>query len=134
MSLCKSRVIKLKGQGSFVKVGDIVILKDENVKRVFWKLAKIVELLKGKDDIARAALINVATDNGPPKILRRSIKQLNPIEVASSEEKELYTLESSIGNTVEISESVNTDYQLTHSTRPWRTAAVLGEVIRRNWN
>ena len=55
------------------------------MKRVFWKLAKVAELLKGNDDTARAALINVTTDNGPPKILKRSIKQLIPIEVTSSE-------------------------------------------------
>ena len=110
LSLCESRVTKLKGQASCVKVGDVVILKDDNVKRAFWKLAKIVELLKGKDDVARAALINVATDNGPPKMLRRSIKQLIPIEVASSEDKERDTSES-IGNTVDNSESVNMDDQ-----------------------
>ena len=63
----------MKNPVSCVKVGDVVILKDENVKRVFWKLAKVVELLKGKDGQARAALINVATANGPPKILRRGI-------------------------------------------------------------
>ena len=132
LSLRESRVAKLNGQASCVKVGDVVILKNDNVKRVFWKLAKIVELLKGKDDVARAALINVATDNGPPKILRRSIKQLIPIEVASSEDKEKDTSES-IGNTVDNGESVNMDDQPTHSTRPRRAAAVLGEAIRRNW-
>ena len=70
-----------------MKIGYVVILKDENVKRVFWKLAKVVERLKGKDDKARAALINVATGNGPPKILGRSIKQLIPIKVNSNEEQ-----------------------------------------------
>ena len=80
------RAANMKGQGSCVKIEDVVILKDESVKRVFWKLAKVVELLKGKDDIARGALIKVATENGPPKILRRSIKQLVPIEVTSNEE------------------------------------------------
>ena len=52
-----------------VEVGDIVILKDDSVRGVFWKLAIIVKLLKVKDHIARAALTNVATNNGPPKIL-----------------------------------------------------------------
>lgn len=58
--------------------------------------AKVIELLKGKDDIARAALINVATENGLPRILRRSIKQLIPIEVTSSEERDMDTLKSLI--------------------------------------
>ena len=132
LNLREFRVVKLKGQASCVKVGDIVILKDDNVRRVFWKLAKVIELLKGKDDIVRAALINVATDNGPPKILRRSIKQLIPIEVTSNDEGDEPT-ELSDNNVMNVDSSVNTADQLTHSTRPRRAAAILGEAARRNW-
>ena len=35
---------------------------------MFWKLAKVVELLHGSDEVARAALVNVANGNGPPKV------------------------------------------------------------------
>ena len=58
----------------------MVILKDEKVARNFWKLAKVIELLNGADGITRAALINVAAENGPPKIMQRSIKQLIPMD------------------------------------------------------
>ena len=95
---------------------------------MFWKLAKVIELLKGKDDIARAALINVATQNGPPKILRRSIKQLIPIEVMSSEERRSMDTSESLGEvTVDPSESVAVGNQ-SDSTRPRRAAVVLGEA------
>ena len=135
LNLREFRVVKLKGQGCCVKVGDIVLLKDENVRRVFWKLAKIVELLRGKDNIARAALINVAVDNGPPKILKRSIKQLIPIEVSSSEGRESdASSDLSEDPTGDIGDmSVDTADQSTHPVRPRRTAAVLGEAARRNW-
>ena len=128
MSLCECRIAKLKDKGPCVRIRDIVILKDENVKRVFWKLAKVVELLKGKDGIARAALTNVATENGPPKILKRSITQLIPIEVASSEEEDLDTMDSSGGDTVDVNESTNTVDQSAHPVRPRRAAAIQGEV------
>ena len=135
LNLREFRVVKLKGQGCCVKVGDIVLLKDENVRRVFWKLAKIVELLRGKDNIARAALINVAVDNGPPKILKRSIKQLIPIEVTSIEGRESDASsdlsEDHTGDGGDM--SVDTADQSTHTVRPRRTAAVLGEAARRNW-
>ena len=90
--------------------------------------------MKGKDDIARAALINVATDNGPPKILRRSIKQLIPIEVTSSGEEELdeSISEPIEGNTVDKGESVDTTDHF-HVTQPCRATTVLGEATRRNW-
>jgi len=58
---------KLSGSGSVVQVGDVVILKDEHVKRASWKFAKVVKLLRGSDGIARAALLNVSTGSGPPR-------------------------------------------------------------------
>ena len=64
-----------------MKVGDVVILKDDNIKRIFWKLAKVIELLSGSDGVARAAFINVSDESGPPKVLKRSIRHLIPIEV-----------------------------------------------------
>ena len=36
-SLLKFRGAKLKGSGPSVKVGDVVILKDDNIKRIFRK-------------------------------------------------------------------------------------------------
>ena len=75
--LREHRQAKLKKNGPTIKIGDVVIVKDDNTKRLFWKLGKVVELLKGKDGIARAALINISCGSGLPKILRRSIKSLN---------------------------------------------------------
>ena len=135
LNLREFKVVSLKGQGCCVKIGDIVLLKDENVKRVFWKLAKVVELLKGNDDTARAALINVATDNGPPKILKRSIKQLIPIEVTSTEGTGLEaSSELLVSPTVDDGKNGNiTNQSSAHLTQPCRAAAVLGEAIQRNW-
>ena len=99
---------------------------------MFWKLAKVIKLLKGKDNIARAALINVATNNGPPKILQRSIKQLVPNEVTSSDEG-VEPTELSGNDVVNDDSSVHTADQLTHSTRPRRAVAMLGEAAWRNW-
>ena len=48
----------------------MAILKDDSVKRIFWKLGKVVELLRGSDGVARATLVNVANGNGPPKVLK----------------------------------------------------------------
>ena len=69
LSLREYRGAQLKGQGCSINIGDVVIIKDESVGN-FWKLAEVIELLKGSDGITRAALVNVATKNGPPKILR----------------------------------------------------------------
>ena len=47
-----------------VAVGDMVIIKDDQEKRLFWKLAHIQELIPGKDGSVRSARIVVCTDKG----------------------------------------------------------------------
>lgn len=56
---------KKRGQTiSDVAVGDVVILKNDLTKRLYWKLAIVEELLKGKDGITRAAIVRVANPGG----------------------------------------------------------------------
>ena len=62
-------------------VGDVVILKDDTTKRVFWKLAVIEELMTGKDGQVRAAIVKVVNSEGRQARLRRSLKHLIPLEV-----------------------------------------------------
>ena len=136
LSLREYRGAQLKGQGCSINIGDVVIIKDESVARNFWKLAKVIELLKGSDGVARAALINVATKNGPPKILRRSIKHLIPIEVSECNREEPAASELSNNNLGSTRERPNneevgdlSDYFV--SSRPRREAAIAGEKVRR---
>jgi len=62
-------------------VGDVVILKDDTTKRMFWKLAIIEELLTGKDGQVRVAIVKVVNHEGKQSRLRRSLKHLIPLEV-----------------------------------------------------
>ena len=75
-----------KGRGPAIRKGDIVILKDDTTKRLFWKLAVVHELLPGRDGKVRAAVVKVgAADEGKrATFLKRSIQHLYPIEVHSS--------------------------------------------------
>ena len=45
-----------------ISVGDIVILKNDSTSKNIWKLAKIVELLPGRDEAIRSAVVNVGSD------------------------------------------------------------------------
>ena len=49
LSLRKHRAVKMKSQRISVRIGDVVIVKDDNVKRIFCRMARVVELLKGTD-------------------------------------------------------------------------------------
>lgn len=65
-----------------IATGDIVIIRNDQTKRVFWKLTKVEQLLRGEDGIARAAVVRVFRENANhSQILRRSIQHLIPIEV-----------------------------------------------------
>ena len=64
-----------------IKRGDVVGLKSDTSKRLFWKLAIVDKLLMGVDGHVQAAVIKVSEPQGGTKLLRRSVKHLFPIEV-----------------------------------------------------
>jgi len=73
-----------KGQPrQIVKPGDIVILKDELTHRNWWKLARVTELIIGRDGNARAAKVLVLNQEKKTSTLRRPLQHLIPIEVSS---------------------------------------------------
>ena len=67
-----------------IKVGDVVIVKDEHLPRSHWKLGVIQEVLTGRDGRTRAAVIKVAASDQRYSILRRLIQLLYPLEIHSN--------------------------------------------------
>ena len=65
-----------------IQAGDIVFLRDDLTARYWWRLARVIELLKGRDDKVRAARVQVLS-GGKNMILRRPIQLLIPLEVRS---------------------------------------------------
>jgi hypothetical protein len=51
---------KWQEKRSNIKVGDIVIVKEENVVRNHWPLAKVIEALPGKDGLVRHVKVQMA--------------------------------------------------------------------------
>ena len=75
-------VHKTKEQPNKVpQVGDIVLVGDDDRKKIHWPLAKIIELFPGRDGVVRAA--KVKTHSG---ILVRPVRKLYPLEITSQEE------------------------------------------------
>ena len=69
-----------------IRVGDIVVLKEEGSARCWWKLAKVTELLKSRDNLVRSAKIQVLNTDAQmrPTVLRRTLQHLVPLEVNHS--------------------------------------------------
>ena len=61
------------------EIGEIVILRDDDLPRRMWKLAKVTELIRGRDSQIRAAKVKLPNKN----ILERSINYLYPLEIKS---------------------------------------------------
>ena len=82
LSLRENHSLKVKKSGQAVITRDVVVLKSDTSKRLFWKLAIVDKLLMNVDGRVRAAAIKVSESQGGTKLLRRSVKQhLFPIEV-----------------------------------------------------
>ena len=110
---------------NIVSLGDIVIVKNEQTKRSFWKVAKVVELIPSRDGKIRSVKLKVATENGTT-YLERPLQCLVPLEVKSNVDEKRVSGNNNVS--LDFNES-NSDHE---QTRPRRTAAVIGELIRKD--
>ena len=58
------------------QVGDVVIIQDDKRNRNQWKLAIVTHLIKGRDDIVRAAKLKTSKE-----VLERAVQHLYPLEL-----------------------------------------------------
>ena len=61
-------------------------------QKIIWKLAKVEELLIGKNGKIYAAVIRLSTSKGPSQWIRRSLKHLFPIELSCDGSKDNCTM------------------------------------------
>ena len=66
-----------------INPGDVVLIGDENVKRGFWKIGIVEELVVGKDGIVRGAKVKKA-GKGKPDFVSRPLQKLYPLELSCS--------------------------------------------------
>ena len=109
-----------------VAVRDMVIIKDDQEKRMFWKMARIQELIPGKDGSVRSVTIVVCTDKGKigNKVLCRPLKLLIPLEVPSDFNQLSHA-------PAQPQPQMQTPSKIDRLTRSKRSAGVIGEFIRR---
>ena len=113
LSLREVNSVKARqGKRLTIAKGDVVVVKDDASKRLFWKLGVVKDLITGDDQQVRAAVVKVSDPKGHTSLLRRSVRHLYPIEVRD-EDVELPTTED---------ESV-TESRDVPSCRPCREAA-----------
>jgi hypothetical protein len=114
---------KANGSGSSISQGDVVIVKNESTPRAFWRLARVEQLLPGKDGKIRSAVIKPGGGNA--STTRRPIELLIPIEVKSSTPE-------IVSNKDEAAAEKDAAGDEPPEGRSRRTAAVVGEMKRRD--
>ena len=116
-------------QNSQVSAGDIVLVLDE-VPRAVWRLAKVEEVLTGRDGLSRGAVVRV-TAKKRSKVLRRPIQRLYLLETNCKVEAECSG--SNEDNTITESDEIRCLVTACESAssardRTKRAAAIVGPV------
>ena len=110
-SLRERHNLKHKSKEMNIKVGDVVIIKGDEKNRAQWYTGIVVELLKGRDGVIRAAKLRAGKS-----YLERAVQQLYPLELTCDWAKE--------GN-----ESINHRSEtIKTQSRPKRDAAVAARL------
>ncbi len=63
-----------------IKVGEIVLIDNHEKNKAHWPMARVIEVIKGRDGLVRNVVLKTANGH-----LRRPIQRLVPLEVASDE-------------------------------------------------
>lgn len=77
-----------------ISIGDIVLVENRNLKRIFWPFGKIIEVFPGKDGIIR--LVKVKTQRGE---ILRPVQRLYSLEIASTLAEPLRSASSKVVKT-----------------------------------
>ena len=70
---------KAKRKDQDAKIGDLVLIENENTKKHLWQMGRVEELIKGRNNITRGAIVKIVK-NESVKFLKRPIVKLFPIE------------------------------------------------------
>ena len=61
-----------------IKVGDVVLVRDDNKRRLVWRIARVLNEHVGRDGLTRSYTIKFANGN----LVKRPCQLLYPLEVA----------------------------------------------------
>jgi len=71
---------------SNVKIGEVVVVHDENHPRGFWRLGQVERLITGKDGHTRGAVVRLSNKNGHSTTLQCPLQLLYPLEISHCSE------------------------------------------------
>ena len=138
LGLLESNKLNANGKQPVVSVGDVVILKDVQTKRSFWKICKIIQLISGTDGNIRAAKVQLVADKGQ-KVFIRPLKLLIPLEIPCPSQAAEFNagLKAPVAKAIADAANAASAADATvlpsapATVRPKRNAAVIAELRRK---
>ncbi|XP_043065122.1 uncharacterized protein LOC122320761, partial [Drosophila ficusphila] len=79
LSLLQERS-KWRSEGSNIKIGSIVLLKEDNIPSLKWPLGRVEEVIPGEDGVVRVVMVRTATG-----IIKRAVAKLAVLPVDSQQ-------------------------------------------------
>ena len=107
LELRNSHRIKMKeSEGRTVAVGDTVIVHEDGLHRGLWRLGRVESLIKGKDGLARGAVVKTTTPKKRrPTLLRRPLQKLYPLELETCSQDDMTVVVSDLPTETENAEA-----------------------------
>ena len=107
-----------------IAVGDVVVVKNENLPRSRWSLGRVTELIKSGDNEIRGAIVKVSTHaRGRLSTLKRPIQHVYPVELSGRNTENL--------RTKVVDEPATCENRSVKRTLPRRMAAINADIIGR---
>ena len=76
---CKS------GKGDlFISENDVVLIIDEKLPRIMWRVGRVNKLIKSYDNVTRGAEIISLSKQGRKSVIKRPINKLVPLELSKT--------------------------------------------------
>ena len=87
IDLRESHRCRSKGT-SVTKLGDVVLIQEDNVRRNQWKMGVIGDLIQGRDGQIRGARVRIIS-KGKPDFIDRPLQKLFPLEVCDDTDRNM---------------------------------------------
>ena len=141
---------KTKSKIASIKLGDAVMIHEDNRKRSRWAMGVVEETISGKDGVIRGARLRKLSDDGNRQITERPLQKLYPLEISRDSDSTLNADAASndvsvtdrvpdddatpdtsaVDDAAPIDSTATEDDSIVH-TRPRRKAAIAGVERRR---
>ena len=83
-----------------MKIGDIVIVQDDERAISFWKYGKVKEIIMGNDGEVRGGIVKLLSGGKQCTLLRRPVQKLIPLEVNFLLEEPIVSTDTNTNNEI----------------------------------